>query len=128
MTDKPASHKLNSPDLSFADYEDVSATARRTGIRYPVLLDPRIRSLLDRDVDPVEFERTTQHETLGLFVLVALRFLLDRFPSMTRFQYGAGSGADDSPRIPILASFHHDDDRGYFVTLTLGIYGAGLNE
>lgn len=127
MTDKPASPKLIAPDLFVSDFEDVTPAARRAGIKYSVLLDPRIRSLLDRDVDPVEFEKNNQQEPLVTFVLVALRFLLDRFPTMTRFRYSVGSGADDSPRIPVLASFHQNDD-GYFVALSLDIYGAGLNE
>ena len=65
---------------------------------------------------------------VGLYVLIALRFLMDRFPSMTRFRYSAGAGREaGSEKVPVLASFHHDQQRGYFVALSLDIHGISLN-
>jgi len=116
------------PDVNWADFEDVTPLAQRTGIKYPVLLDSRIRSLLERDVDPFEFERNNHQEPLTIYVLIALRFLLDRFPSMTRFRFAAGAGREaESEKIPVLASFHHDRERGYFVALSLDVHGVKLN-
>jgi hypothetical protein len=116
------------PDVNWADFEDVTPLAQRTGIKYPVLLDNRIRSLLERDIDPVEFERNNHQEPLAIYVLIALRFLLDRFPTMTRFRFAAGAGREaGSEKIPVLATFHHDQQRGYFVALSLDVHGVSLN-
>lgn len=119
-------HRPIAPDLSWDDYEDMSPTASLSGIRYPLLVDPRIRTLLERLVDSTEFERANRQEPLAIYALISLRFLLDRFPSMTRFRYSVGPGPDES-KVPVIATFHHDDQRGYFVALTLDIYGTDLN-
>ena len=113
-------------DLDWSEYEDISVTAAATGIQYPVLLDPRIRLLLEQEVDPVEFARHQRQEPLAIFALIGLRFMLDRFPSMTRFRYSIGPGEATS-KIPVIATFHYTDERDYFVALTLDIYGTQLN-
>ena len=94
MIGKHNPSELPCPDATWAGYEDVSPLAQRTGIPYTVLLDSRVRSLLERDVDPIEFERCNHQEPLTIYVLVALRFLLTRFPSMTRFRFSCGAGRE----------------------------------
>ena len=128
MIGKQSTTQPASPDLRWSDFEDVTPIARRTGITYRVLLDCRIRSLLERDVDPVEFEKHNRQEPLAVYILIALRFLLDRFPAMTRFRFSAGAGSEaGSEKIPVLASFHYDDERGYFVALSLDLHEVSLN-
>ncbi len=128
MTARPDLSRPPVPDVSWEDYEDISEIAKRTGIKYPVLLDHRIRSLLERDIDPVQFEVDNNNQPLAIYVLIALRFLLDRFPSMTRFRYSAGAGREvGAEKVPVLASFHEDEQRGYFVALSLDVHGTSLN-
>jgi hypothetical protein len=128
VTRRPALSEPPIPDVNWDDYEDVTPLAERTGIKYPVMLDHRIRSLLERDIDPVQFERDNHNQPLTIYVLIALRFLLDRFPSMTRFRYAAGAGREaGSEKIPVIATFHHDEQRGYFVALSLDIHRISLD-
>ncbi len=128
MTNKPPTPRPIAPDMSVADYEDVTPAAKRTGIKYPVMLDHRIRSLLETDIDPVQFERDNHNQPLAIYVLIALRFLLDRFPSMTRFRYSAGAGREaGAEKIPVIATFHQDGQRGYFIALSLDLHGVSLD-
>ncbi len=113
-------------DLAWSEYEDISLAAAMSGIKYPVLIDPRIRMLLEREIDPIEFARANHREPLSVFALIGLRFLLDRFPSMTRFRYSVGPPSEDR-KVPVVITFHHKQDRGYFVALTLDVYGTELN-
>ena len=95
---------------------------------YPVRLDHRIRSLLERDIDPIEFQEHNGSEPLTIYVLIALRFLLDRFPTMTRFRFAAGAGRQaGAEKVPVLATFHHDPEVGYFVALSLDLHRVSLN-
>ncbi len=88
--------------------------AARIGIKYAVLLDGRIRSLLERDIDPVQFEKDNHNQLLAIYVLIALRFLLERFPAMTRFRYSAGAGREvGAEKVPVIATFHQDEQRGW---------------
>jgi hypothetical protein len=128
VTRRPALSEPPIPDINWDDYEDVTPLAQRTGVRYPVMLDHRIRSLLERDIDAVQFEKDNNNQPLTIYVLIALRFLLDRFPSMTRFRYAAGAGREaGSQKIPVIASFHEDERRGYFVALSLDIHRISLD-
>jgi hypothetical protein len=113
-------------DLAWSEYEDISLAAAMAGIKYPVLLDPRIRTLVEREIDPIEFARANHQEPLGVFALIGLRFLLDRFPSMTRFRYSIGPPCEEA-KVPVIVTFHHEQERGYFVALTLDVYGTELN-
>lgn len=113
-------------DLDWSEYEDISLAAAMAGIKYPVLLDPRIRTLVEREIDPIEFTRANRQEPLGIFALIGLRFLLDRFPSMTRFRYSIGPPSEER-KVPVVITFHHEQERGYFVALTLDLYGTDLN-
>ncbi|BBO34447.1 hypothetical protein [Lacipirellula parvula] len=88
-------------------YEDVSRNALLVGIEYAVLLDPRIRHVLEQTTYP-DAQQINR-------VLVPLAFLLGRFETMTQFRFGIGPAED---RIPILATFHSDDNCGYFLALT----------
>ncbi|WP_428307969.1 hypothetical protein [Lacipirellula sp.] len=88
-------------------YEDISRNAGLVGIEYAVLLDPRIRHVLEQTTYP-DAQRINR-------VLVPLAFLLGRFETMTQFRFGIGPAED---RIPILATFHSNDSRGYFIALT----------
>jgi hypothetical protein len=116
------------PDVDWSDFEDVTPLAERTGIKYRVLLDVRIRSLLERSLDAFEFQRVNGQEPLSIYVLIALRFLLDRFPSMTRFRFSAGPGSElGVEKVPVLATFHHSRERGYFVALSLDLHKVSLN-
>ena len=113
-------------DLAWSEYEDISIAAAMAGVKYPVLLDPRVRTLVEREIDPIEFTRANRQEPLAIFALIGLRFLLDRFPSMTRFRYSIGPPPEEA-KVPIFVSFHHAEERGYFVALTLDLYGSDLN-
>ena len=113
-------------DLAWSEYEDISVAAAMAGIKYPVMLDPRIRMLVERELDPIEFARANHREPLSVFALIGLRFLLDRFPSMTRFRYSIGPPSEER-KVPVVITFHHTEDRGYFVALTLDVYGTDLN-
>ncbi|WP_152097304.1 hypothetical protein [Lacipirellula parvula] len=126
MNPKPNVDQPPAIDLAWSEYENISISAAMAGIKYPVLLDPRIRTLVEREIDPVEFERAHRQEPLGIFVLIGLRFLLDRFPSMTRFRYSIGPPPEEA-KVPVIATFHHDEQRGYFLALTLDVYGTELN-
>lgn len=113
-------------DLAWSEYEDISLAAAMAGIKYPVLIDPRIRMLLEREIDPIEFARANHREPLSVFALIGLRFLLDRFPSMTRFRYSIGPPCEER-KICVVVTFHCTEDRGYFVALTIDLYGTELN-
>lgn len=113
-------------DLAWSEYEDISIAAAIAGVKYPVLLDPRVRTLVEREIDPIEFTRANRQEPLAIFALIGLRFLLDRFPSMTRFRYSIGPPPEEA-KVPVFVSFHHAEERGYFVALTLDLYGSDLN-
>lgn len=126
MNIKPDVSQPPAIDLAWSEYEDISLSAALAGIKYPVMLDPRIRTLVEREIDPIEFTRAHRQEPLRIFALIGLRFLLDRFPSMTRFRYSIGPPPEEA-KVPVIATFHHDDQRGYFVALTLDIYGTDLN-
>ncbi|WP_428308017.1 hypothetical protein [Lacipirellula sp.] len=126
LNPKPKVDQPPAIDLAWSEYEDISISAAMAGIKYPVLLDPRIRTLVEREIDPVEFERAHRQEPLGIFALIGLRFLLDRFPSMTRFRYSIGPPPEEA-KVPVIATFHHDEQRGYFLALTLDVYGTELN-
>ncbi len=123
---KPSVDKPPAIDLAWSEYEDISLSAAMAGIKYPVLLDPRIRTLVEREIDPIEFTRAHRQEPLGIFALIGLRFLLDRFPSMTRFRYSIGPPPEEA-KVPVIVTFHHEQVRGYFVALTLDVYGTELN-
>jgi hypothetical protein len=123
---KPSVDKPPAIDLAWSEYEDISLAAAMAGIKYPVLLDPRIRTLVEREIDPIEFTRAHRQEPLGIFALIGLRFLLDRFPSMTRFRYSIGPPPEEA-KVPVIVTFHHEQERGYFVALTLDLYGTELN-
>ncbi|MBA3482470.1 MAG: hypothetical protein H0T51_11700 [Pirellulales bacterium] len=128
VTARPPLSRPPIPDVSWDEYEDVSEIAERTGIKYRVLLDHRVRSLLEQDIDPVQFEKDNHNQPLAIYVLIALRFLLDRFPSMTRFRYSAGAGREvGAEKVPVLATFHQNDQHGYFVALSLDVHGTSLN-
>jgi hypothetical protein len=125
---RPALSQPPIPDVNWDDYEDVSPIAERTGIKYPVLLDHRIRSLLERDIDPVQFEKDNHNQPLAIYVLIALRFLLDRFPAMTRFRYSAGAGREvGAEKVPVIATFLRDEQRGYFIALSLDLHDVSSN-
>lgn len=87
MNLKPDVSQPPAIDLAWSEYEDISPSGAMAGIKYPVLLDPRIRTLVEREIDPIEFTRAHRQEPLGIFALTGLRFLLDRFPSMTRSRW-----------------------------------------
>lgn len=126
LNNKPGVDQPPAIDLAWSEYEDISLAAAMAGIKYPVLLDPRVRTLVEREIDPIEFERAHRQEPLGIFALIGLRFLLDRFPSMTRFRYSVGPPSEER-KVPVVITFHHTEDRGYFVALTLDVYGTDLN-
>lgn len=126
MSTQPNVNDPPAIDLAWSEYEDISLSATMAGIKYPVLLDPRIRTLVEREIDPIEFTRANRQEPLGIFALIGLRFLLDRFPSMTRFRYSIGP-PEEERKVPVFVSFHHAEVRGYFVALTLDLYGSDLN-
>jgi hypothetical protein len=47
---------------------------------------------------------------------------------MTRFRFSAGPGSElGVAKVPVLATFHHDDQRGYFVALSLDLHKVSLN-
>ena len=117
------------PDLCWDDYEDVTVHAKRCGIKYPVLLDVRAKSLLERDLDVVAFEETHKQPPVAIYILLALRFLLDRFPSMTRFRYSVGPGrVVGCEKVPVVITFHEDQERGYFLAVTLDINDIKLDQ
>ena len=126
MNTKPSVSQPPAIDLAWSEYEDISLAAAMAGIRYPVLLDPRIRMLVEREIDPIEFARAHRQEPLGIFALIGLRFLLDRFPSMTRFRYSIGPPPEEA-KVPVIVTFHREQERGYFVAMTLDLYGTDLN-
>ena len=126
MNIKPNVSQPPAIDLAWSEYEDISLAAALAGIKYPVLIDPRIRMLVEREIDPIEFARANHREPLSVFALIGLRFLLDRFPSMTRFRYSIGSPSEEG-KVPVVITFHHDEERGYFVALTLDVYGTDLS-
>jgi hypothetical protein len=116
------------PKLPWTFYEDVTLTARRTGIVYAVLLDPRIRTILT-SASEIAGEESHSDDFVTSLVLVPLRFLLDRFPTLTslRFSVGPGSALSDD-RPSVLATFGHDDERGYFVALSLDLPSDGAGK
>lgn len=126
MNIKPDVSQPPAIDLAWSEYEDISLAAAMAGVKYPVLLDPRIRTLVEREIDPIEFERAHRQEPLGIFALIGLRFLLDRFPSMTRFRYSIGPPSEER-KVPVVVTFHHEQARGYFVAMTLDLYGTELS-
>ena len=75
VTRRPALTEPPIPDVNWDDYEDVTPLAERTGIKYPVMLDHRIRSLLERDIDPVEFEENNHNSPLTIHVPVSYTHL-----------------------------------------------------
>jgi hypothetical protein len=116
------------PELPWTFYEDVTQAARRTGIAYAVLLDPRIRTLLTSASD-IAGDEPRSDDFVTLLVLVPLRLLLNRFRTITQFRFAVGSGqalSDDRPSV--LATFCRDDERGYFVALSLGLQGGGTGK
>lgn len=114
--------------MTWEEYEDLSHAAQGTGIRYPVVVDPRIRLLLEKLVDPVEFERANRQEPLVVYALIGLRFLLDRFPAQTRFRYSVGPAINgEASKIPTIATFHSCTEGEYFLALSLDIFGMELN-
>lgn len=113
-------------DLCWEDYEDLSLAARMESIDYPVLVDPRICTLLERMPSDYQLLRYSRHEKLATYALVGLRFLLDRFPNETRFRYSIGPGPEES-KLPVIVSFHRETERGYFWAITLDFYGTELN-
>ena len=125
MNTKPSVSQPPAIDLAWSEYEDLSMAAAMAGIKYPVLIDPRIRMLVEREIDPIEFARANHREPLSVFALIGLRFLLDRFPSMTRFRYSVGPPSEEG-KVPVVITFHHDEERGYFVALTLDVYDTEL--
>jgi hypothetical protein len=119
MTDGRIPNGSSVPKLPWAFYEDVTREARCTGIAYAVLLDPRIRTILTSASD-IAGEESRSDDYVTLLVLAPLRFLLDHFPTLTSFRFSVGPGpalSDDRPSV--LATFGHDDERGYCVTLSL---------
>jgi hypothetical protein len=116
------------PDLTWDEYEDLSKVASDTGIRYPVVSDPRIRLLLEKLIDPVKFERMNRREPMAVYALIGLRFLLDRFPAQTRFRYSVGPAINgEASKVPVVATFHRGAEGEYFVALSLDIFGLELN-
>lgn len=126
MNDNDGSSLPPAIDLNWDDYEDLSLAAQMESIDYPVLVDPRIRTLLERM--PMEYRllRYSRHEMLATYALIGLRFLLDRFPNETRFRYSIGPGPEES-KLPVIVTFHRDAERGYFLAITLDVYGTELS-
>jgi hypothetical protein len=125
MTDGRIPNTSYAPELPWAYYEDLTQAARRTGISYSVLLDPRIRSILTSASD-IAGDKPRSDDFVTLLVLAPLRFLLDRFPTLMAFRFSVGPGpalSDDRPSV--LATFGHDDERGYFVALSLDLPSDG---
>jgi hypothetical protein len=123
---KPNIDKPPAIDLAWSEYEDISLSAAMAGVKYSVLVDPRIRTLVEREIDPIEFTRAHRQDTLSAFALIGLRFLLDRFPSMTRFRYSIGPPPEEA-KVPVVVTFHREQERGYFLAITLDLYGTDLN-
>jgi hypothetical protein len=101
MTDGRSTNSSLVPELPWALYDDVTQAARRTGIKYGVLLDPRIRTILTSASD-IAGDEPRSDDFVTLLVLVPLRFLLDRFPTLTSFRFSVGPGpalSDDRPSV-----------------------------
>jgi hypothetical protein len=127
MTDGRIPNSSCVPELPWTYYEDVTQAAGRTGIAYSVLLDPRIRSIIT--ASDVAGEESRSEDFVTLLVLVPLRFLLDRFPTLTSFRFSVAPGpALSADRPSVLATFGRDDERGYFVALSLGLPSDGTGK
>ena len=106
--------------LTTSDYEDVardddiSPLARRAGILHPIFVDPALRVEVETRAPPPD-DPAEPHEPL-FYLLVPLRFVLNRKPSDSCFDFVIGrkwpAGA-----ITVGVQFRSDDVRGNYLSL-----------
>ena len=117
-------HRSNEPFLTEPSlYEDVSPVSKRIGIDYSVLIDSRIRQLLEADFKGDGLPWLDAEEALVMYVLVPLRFLLSRYSTILKFAFSVHHKSADGnfSGIPVIATFLKNDQHGYFVEVVLDL-------
>jgi hypothetical protein len=100
-------------------YEDISSWAMAAGIKYPVLLDMRVRQLLEGYLTSVGVEWGDRDCRLCL--LIPLKLLLVWFPTGMRFLFSIRLWNTDTltDGIPVVVTFQKDDCYDYHLRIEL---------
>lgn len=110
-------------DLSdTAPYVDVSSEAQRAGLEYPVLVDARIKKLLELEFHS-EGLRWDGPQPLSMYIVVPLAFLVSRFASMRCFRFAVKPPSEDGllGGIPVIATIAKDTNQGDHITVDLDL-------
>ncbi len=109
------------PTFDAADYIDITHAAGRTSIRDRAYSDSRLLATIRQEIDFEEFKANEGYEPIVPLVLIPLRFLMGRFPSMTSFHFTAGPTNYFRQSLPIIATFQQDESGAYFWAMTLDV-------